>query len=210
VFVVVVAIAVVLVAVLRNGGTSAATSATHATLAAASPNPKITAVASANQAAAAAAFKELHCPASGGPMVVDYGTATDYLATCGAGGGAFLLAPASFTGSDVATASSAPSVDSNGNPTGAYEVDVTLNATGAKLFATLTQQISKQYAANDGTGVLAIVVNGFVLEAPLVETPITTGSMTINALNKASAADLAELLTQYPSALQFRPAIDVR
>jgi preprotein translocase subunit SecD len=93
---------------------------------------------------------------------------------------AYLVEPASLAAGDVATVSASAS----GQPgSGAWEVLLTFTATGAKKFEEVTREAS---GAMPPANTLVVVVDGEVVAAPAVMSPIEGGAATI-ALNDGEA-----------------------
>lgn len=90
----------------------------------------------------------------------------------------YLLGPAELDSSQVASAEAA-------NESGSWVVQVDLTPAGATAFADLTgRSVGKQ---------IAIVVDGALVSAPIVQAPITGGAVQINGnFDRAAATGLAD------------------
>lgn len=79
----------------------------------------------------------------------------------------------------------------SGSPLGGWQVDVSLNSEGASQFAQLTTRLT-------GTGgQVAIVLDGVVYSAPLIQSPITDGTLRIQfggTTSQGAAQNLAAAL----------------
>ncbi len=117
--------------------------------------------------------------------MVDAGCPTDPLAADEAGwlckadqSEAFLVFPAVLTADDVDSAEASPQVSSGEDtggtpqPLGMWEVRVNFTESGAAAFEDLTADLSSR---NPG-GSIALVVDGEVITAPMVMSPISGGS----------------------------------
>ena len=142
-----------------------------------------------NDAAFQAQFAALDCTAEGalvGGVPVD---PAKFVATCDReGGGKYVLAPASVQGTQISKA--AAEVPTQG--AGSWQVALTLNGSGARDFATVTGEITKNAAPKNQLG---IVLDGMVFSAPSVNEAILGGRAVITGnFNQKTATDLANVL----------------
>lgn len=186
-----------------------ASTTAKATGAAASTSPKATGTPSdgssqqANEAYAA--YQALDCSkVHNSPKNVGTVAPTAYLATCGLDGAKYLLGPSVIDGKHV-TSAIATQTTANGVPTGAWQVDLSFDATGAKQFATETQTLYQQAQSNSGTGQFAVTLDGIVQSAPVVQEAITNGQATINGsvFTENTAKQLATTLSYGSLPLNF-------
>ncbi|WP_216395764.1 protein translocase subunit SecD [Arcanobacterium phocae] len=115
------------------------------------------------------------------------------LVSCGPEGHVkYLLGPAELEGSTIATASSGPAVNNQGQPTGGFAVHMNFNSEGSDKFAEVTGRISKLEPPRNQ---FAIVLDGQTVSAPKTDFPITGGQAQITGSFKAKeAATLANQL----------------
>jgi preprotein translocase subunit SecD len=107
---------------------------------------------------------------------------------CGPDGYNYVLGKVEFNGSHVTEVKAAQSTDNLG-----WLINLTLDSAGAKLFETLTADLStKQPPLNQ----LAIVVRGQVVAAPAVQSAIPGGKLQIaGTYTKQTAEALAKQIT---------------
>ncbi|WP_062517143.1 protein translocase subunit SecD [Demequina gelatinilytica] len=105
----------------------------------------------------------------------------------------YLLGPVEMDGTDIATATSGPEYNSQGNLTGRYEVRMEFTSDGGDTFAGITGRIKDLESPRDQ---FAMVLDGVVISAPSVSTTITGGqaSITGDGITQESAAQLANQL----------------
>jgi preprotein translocase subunit SecD len=107
---------------------------------------------------------------------------------CGLDGYNYVLGKVELDGSHVKEVQAAQSTDALG-----WHVNLTLDDEGAKLFETLTTDLSTK---NPPLNQLAIVVRGQVAAAPAVQSAIPGGKLQITGkYTKQSAEDLAKQIT---------------
>lgn len=112
---------------------------------------------------------------------------TQYLVTCEENGSyKYVLAPASLSGTDIDSA--VAGLPQQG--AGGWQVDLTMTSEGAKKFADITTELSKQQSPQNQFG---IVLDGLVVSAPSVNEAILGGSATISG---TFTADEAKALAQ--------------
>jgi len=138
---------------------------------------------------------------------VDYTTAQwnapgSEVVSCDTSGDKYILGQAVIVGSQV-TSATAEQLPNNGQ----WVVDVTLDGAATAAFAKLTTSQATVYypasSANGSDAVLAstaIVINGDVQSAPVIEAPITDGKLMISGsqpagFTSAEAEDLAAQLS---------------
>ncbi|HEX4788053.1 MAG TPA: protein translocase subunit SecD [Actinospica sp.] len=182
------------------GASSTATAkATGTASAAASPGS------SAQANAAYAQYQALNCSKDkNSPANVGTASSAAYLATCGLDGTKYLLGPSIIDGKHV-TSAIATETTANGVPTGAWQVDLSFDATGTKEFATETTSLYQQVTGNSGTGQFAVTLDGIVQSAPVVQSAITNGQATINGsvFTESTAKNLATTLSYGSLPLNF-------
>ena len=184
-------------------GTATASPAAASASASASPSPSPTssaaAAASASESTAETAFGSLDCTnakqAGEAAKAAVAAGPTDYVSVCDSSGDKYLLGPSLVAGTDVTGAQAEP-VTAQGTATGAWQIVLTFNSAGSKAFATATQQLYTEYQQNQG-GQFAIVLDGTVLSAPVVNQGAITGGtaqITGGDITQSSAQQLATQL----------------
>ncbi|QJC21732.1 protein translocase subunit SecD [Arcanobacterium buesumense] len=104
----------------------------------------------------------------------------------------YLLGPSELEGSTIASASSGPAVNNQGQPTGGFAVHMNFNSEGSEKFADITGRISTLQPPRNQ---FAIVLDGKTVSAPRTSTSITGGQAQITGSFKAKeAAGLANQL----------------
>jgi hypothetical protein len=107
---------------------------------------------------------------------------------CGLNGYKYVVGKVELDGNHVTAVQAAQSTDALG-----WHVNLTLDDQGAKLFATLTSDLSTK---NPPLNQLAIVVRGQVAAAPTVMSPITGGKLQITGnYTKDTAEELTKQIT---------------
>jgi preprotein translocase subunit SecD len=155
--------------------TSAAAKASSSASPAASASSSASAAANASETAAAAAFTNLNCNNKTAIRAASQAKPSDYIATCDAQNQAkYLLGPSEVDGIDVKSAQSVP-VTANGTVTGAWQVVLNFDAKGTSDFAKATQTLYQEYSSQSGSGQFAIVLDGVVQSAPVVNQGAITG-----------------------------------
>ena len=184
-------------------GTSTAKAATGTSTAKAAGTPS---PGSSDQANAAyAQYQALDCAKDhNSPQGVGVIASNAYVATCGIDGYKYLLAPSVIDGKTV-TSAIATQTTANGIPTGAWQVDLGFNATGAKEFSTETTTLYQQVQNQQGSGQFAVTLDGIVQSAPVVQGAITNGQATINgsSFTETTAKQLATTLSYGSLPLSF-------
>lgn len=142
-----------------------------------------------DDAAFRAQYAKLDCTAEGalvGGVPVDE---TKYVATCDRDGGSkYVLAPARVLGTQISKA--VPELPQQG--IGAWQVSLTLDGKGARDFAAVTGEITKNAAPKNQLG---IVLDGMVFSAPSVNEAILGGRAVISGdFTQKTATDLANVL----------------
>jgi len=191
-------------AATSSASADASTSASASSSASASATSSASAAASAQETAAYAEYQKLSCTNKDYTKNVTTVPGTDYLATCDSSGNKYFLAPSVIDGKDVTNALASP-VEANGVPTGQWEIDLTFDGKGKSEFATETATLYSQYSGSTGSGQFAIVLDGVVESAPVVnQGAITTGSATISgSFTEAQASQLATTLNYGSLPLNF-------
>jgi preprotein translocase subunit SecD len=193
--------------------TSSASSTAKATgsvgaAASSSASPKATSsatsAASAQEQQAVTQYEALNCKDKASLKNVGTVPSTDYLATCGLDGYKYLLGPSVIDGKHVTSAIATQTV-SGGLPTGAWQVDLSFDATGKAEFATETTTLYQQVQNQSGSGQFAITLDGVVQSAPVVQSAITGGTATINGsvFTESTAKQLATTLSYGSLPLNF-------
>ena len=187
-----------------DASTSASAASTATSTASASATSSASAAASAQETAAYAEYNKLSCTNKDYTKNVTTVPGTDYLATCDSQGNKYFLAPSVIDGKDVTNAIASP-VEANGVPTGQWEIDLTFDSKGKGEFSTETATLYSQYSGQTGSGQFAIVLDGVVESAPVVnQGAITTGSATISgSFTEAQASQLATTLNYGSLPLNF-------
>jgi preprotein translocase subunit SecD len=129
--------------------------------------------------------KELQAPGADTPKKT--------LVTCSDDGAEkYILGPSVVLGTEVKSASAGLAQSSQGVSTGGWEVNLSFNGTGRKLFGNVTREMVTQ------TGDLnrfAIVLDGLVVSAPTTQGAITDGNAQITgSFTQAEATNLANVL----------------
>jgi preprotein translocase subunit SecD len=129
--------------------------------------------------------KELQQPGADAPKKT--------LVTCSDDGAEkYILGPSVVLGTEVKSASAGLAQSSQGVSTGGWEVNLSFNGTGRKLFGNVTREMVTQ------TGDLnrfAIVLDGLVVSAPTTQGAITDGNAQITgSFTQAEATNLANVL----------------
>jgi preprotein translocase subunit SecD len=114
----------------------------------------------------------------------------------------YALATAPVTGTMVSSAT--PALDTTSN---AWQVNLTFNGQGTKLFGDLTSMMYDKYAGSDTNPLneFAIVMDGYIVSTPYVSTAITTGTGQISDIGSENEANyLANELTYGHLPLSFQ------
>ena len=116
----------------------------------------------------------------------------------------FILGPMEIPGTDIESASSGFRVTEGGVVTNDYAVSMQFNSEGAEKFLDVTRRISDPQYQASGTNRFAMVLDGLVLMAPTVDSPIPGGSAEISGnLTRESAQRLASQLNFGALPIQF-------
>lgn len=106
----------------------------------------------------------------------------------------YILGPSELSGASLTDASSGLQVGAGGQPTGIVEVRLSFDAEGRDAFREITTRLFN-FGQNTVQNRFAIVLDGQVISAPGVNTPITDGVATISGgFTNDSAAELANTL----------------
>jgi preprotein translocase subunit SecD len=181
-------LALVLVAVLAVGGVLLVKRLNEGDPEAAAPGYKPAAPPSATKPASpdAVEFRRVLKAEAGG--CASASPAASDPTVCGLDGYKYVLGKVELDGNHVAEVQAAQSTDALG-----WHVNLTLDDQGAKLFATLTTDLSTK---NPPLNQLAIVVRGKVAAAPTVMSPITGGKLQITGnYTKDKAEELTKQIT---------------
>ena len=145
----------------------------------------------------------------------DWNNPAAQVVSCGSGT-KYALGVAAVLGQEVTRAAVSP-----GQPRGQWFVAVTLNSAGASAFGALTTHLyntyhsgfttsSGQIAGNQNDIVLdqaAVVLDGTVVSAPMIDAPITGGPLEIvGNFTRAAVEELAAELQGGPLPVAFRIA----
>ncbi|MBR7832672.1 protein translocase subunit SecD [Actinospica durhamensis] len=184
----------------------AASSSATATSSAAAASASASASASAQESQAVSAYEALNCSDKASLKNVGVVKAGDYLATCGLDGYKYLLGPSVIDGKHVDSAIATQTVGSTGIATGAWEVDLSFDATGKAEFATETTALYQEVQNSSGSGQFAVTLDGIVQSAPVVQEAITGGTATINGtvFTEQTAKQLATTLSYGSLPLNFQ------
>lgn len=117
----------------------------------------------------------------------------------------YILSPVEIAGSHIKSAQSSLGQNSSGQSTGQWVVNLSFDKTGTELFAEVTTRLYGYLSDSDSTtsstsstsdkNRFAIVLDGNVVSAPGVNTPITNGSAEISgSFTRQSAQTLANQL----------------
>ncbi len=140
-----------------------------------------------------AAFTALDCsnPVQVGTSLDD--DPTKAIATCSQDGSAkYLLGPVEVEGTDISTASAGLATTQTGATTNQWVVDLALNGQGRTEFAATSTRL---YGLESPRNQFAIVLDGTVVSAPAIQTPITDGNAQISgSFTQATATTLANQL----------------
>ncbi len=204
---------------LKDAGSSASPAASSSAAAKASSTPSAAATpsagssanttASASESKAAAAFATLNCAnkttADAAAKAAADALSTDYVAACDKNGAAkYLLGPSEVSGTDVTSATATP-VMAGQTVTSNWQINLTFDAKGSKEFATATQQLYQQYTSQSGSGAFAIVLDGVVESAPVVNQGAITGGQAqiTGSFTQADSDNLATILNYGHLPLKF-------
>lgn len=115
----------------------------------------------------------------------------------------FVLGPAEVLGTDIKSASAGLETNSQGTPTGGWEVLLDFTGEGKRKFADITRRLSAEQGDLNRFG---IVLDGLVVSAPTTNEPILNGSARITgSFTQARATDLANVLKFGALPLTFDP-----
>ena len=117
------------------------------------------------------------------------------IVACSAGGTEkYILGPSELSGANLTDASSGLQVGAGGQPTGIVEVRLNFDSEGRDAFREITTRLYN-FGQNTSQNRFAIVLDGQVISAPGVNTPITDGVATISGgFTNDSAKELANQL----------------
>jgi len=115
------------------------------------------------------------------------------LVTCDEDGAEkFVLGPAEVLGTDVSSASAGLESNSQGIPTGGWEVQLDFTGDGKRKFADITRRLAAETGDLNRFG---IVLDGLVVSAPTTNEPITGGNARITGnFSQDEAESLANVL----------------
>ncbi|WP_109471241.1 protein translocase subunit SecD [Ornithinimicrobium cavernae] len=117
------------------------------------------------------------------------------IVACSVGGTEkFILGPSELSGASLTDASSGLQVGAGGQPTGVVEVRLQFNSEGQEAFREITTRLFN-FGQNTSQNRFAIVLDGQVISAPGVNSPINDGVATISGgFTNDSAKELANQL----------------
>ena len=186
-----------------SASTAASTSAAASSSPSASASPSASSSApteTTSQTAADAAFSSLVCTTAAKQNTAYKNAAaqpsTDYVVSCDSQGIKYELGPSLVSGTDV-TSAQATTVQAQGTATGAWQVVLNFDKKGAGEFSTATQQLYSEYQSQSGSGQFAIVLDGQVISAPVVNQGAITGGtaqITGSTITQSYAQQLATQL----------------
>ncbi len=171
----------------------------------ATPSPSTTSSASASQTKAAELFANIDCTDKTATKAAAAALPTDYVATCDKDHAyKYLLGPSQVSGTDVKSAQAVP-VMAGQTVTNSWQINLTFNAKGTTAFATATQQLYQQYSSKSGSGQFAIVLDGVVQSAPVVNQGAITGGQAqiTGSFSQGDADTLATVLNYGALPLKF-------
>lgn len=189
---------------------SAAAKASSSPSTAATPGASSAASApSPSESKAQAAFASLNCSnkatADAASKAAADALPTDYVAACDKNGAAkYLLGPSEVSGTDVKSADASP-VMAGQTVTSNWQINLTFNSKGTSDFAKATQQLYQQYSSQSGSGAFAIVLDGVVESAPVVNQGAITGGQAqiTGSFTQNDADNLATILNYGALPLRF-------
>jgi len=139
----------------------------------------------------------------------DYDNPNAQIVACDSSGNKYALYVAKVQGTEISGATAELSTTNN-----EWEINLTLNGKGSAAFATLTSDLyEKYYTAADGNeessdywlDTFAIVLDGNVLSAPEIQSPIAGGDSSITGdFTQASATQLQNQLKYGSLPLNFK------
>jgi preprotein translocase subunit SecD len=214
--------------IVPDAKASASASAKATPSASASPSPSATSSAASSSTALGdpslvnkntlALFNKLVCKpgdTTEWKQQVGYTDAYDYdnpnaqIVSCDSSGNKYALDVAKVQGTEISGATAELSTTNN-----EWEINLTLNGKGAAAFATLTSDLyNKYYTAADGNeesndywlDTFAIVLDGNVVSAPEIDSPIAGGDSSITGdFTQASATQLQNQLKYGSLPLNFK------
>jgi preprotein translocase subunit SecD len=149
-------------------------------------------------------FDDLDCTAEGALAGKGGDDPNAPLVACSADGQAkYILGPVEVEGTSITSASSGLKAGPNGTVTNEWAVNLTLDKEGAEQFAKTSQRLYN-FGQNSVQNQFAILLDGIVIEAPGINTPITDGRAEISgSFTRESAATLANQLSFGALPIQF-------
>jgi preprotein translocase subunit SecD len=138
----------------------------------------------------------------------DYDNPNTQIVSCDSSGGKYALDLAKVQGTQIGNATAKLSTTSN-----QQEVMLTLNRAGAAAFGALTSQLFSTYSSAAQAGheddlwldTVASVLDGNVVSAPHIESPIPDGKIpVVGNFTRAQAEELAAQLQSGPLPVDFR------
>lgn len=140
-------------------------------------------------------FAELDCQDGDAAEAAAAADPAQPVVACSVGGvEKYVLGPSELTGAEVSDASSGPVLNQVGQPTGGVEVRLNLTDTGRQIFRDVTTRLFG-YPNGADQNRFAIVLDGQVISAPRVNSPITDGNASISGgFTTESAEALANQL----------------
>ncbi|USQ82016.1 protein translocase subunit SecD [Ornithinimicrobium faecis] len=140
-------------------------------------------------------FMDYDCTDEENQRAASSAPADQALVVCSAGGTEkFILGPSELSGASLTDASSGLQVGAGGQPTGIVEVRLNFDSEGRDAFREITTRLFN-FGQNTSQNRFAIVLDGEVISAPGVNSPITDGVATISGgFTNDSAKELANTL----------------
>lgn len=141
------------------------------------------------------AFDDLDCSQPGASDIAAAASADEPTVACSVGGvEKYILGPAEVLGSSVTDATAGLQQTPGGGTTGGVEVRLSLDSEGGAAFANVTSRLSQQ-PVDTPANRFAMLLDGQVISAPSVNTPINDGQASITGgFTLESAEELANQL----------------
>ncbi|QDO88654.1 protein translocase subunit SecD [Ornithinimicrobium ciconiae] len=140
-------------------------------------------------------FMEFDCTDIDAQRAASEAPTSEPIVACSAGGTEkYILGPAEVTGAQLTDASSGLQMGGGGQVTGIVEVRLQFDSAGTEAFREVTTRLYN-FGQNSTQNRFAIVLDGEVISAPGVNSPIPDGTATISGgFTNDSAAELANQL----------------
>ncbi|WP_114907595.1 protein translocase subunit SecD [Ornithinimicrobium murale] len=140
-------------------------------------------------------FMEYDCAEDENVRTASSAPSDEAIVACSVGGTEkYILGPSELSGASLTDASSGLQVGAGGQPTGIVEVRLNFDSEGRDAFREITTRLFN-FGQNSTQNRFAIVLDGQVISAPGVNSPITDGVATITGgFTNDSAEELANTL----------------